>query len=771
MKRLLFLIVLFSGLIFGRNILNKDQFDLGVLALSKSAGVYDYQLLDNENYEVSLAYSGFFTIGTKNGNGLTQVDDNCTITFGHPYAKTSFPLVSIDGNWENINDYFSNTFVEKNSGHLIMNGIKENELEYKLDISINDDNEILITSKIINTDNQSHNLASVIVFDPGMGKGGDGSMMINGEFGLEKIKLENIAEIDLWEKYSGAKGIGITISSDENFDKVLADNWHFSHDQNSPELSDTEFTKLYDLLMRFYWDEKEVASGDSIVNTMTISFPEPDFSTELFTRWDLPNFFDLLNGALFPRTQSTYLEISKTENSSPNSATIEFEMPDQIETYGGVYTINLGSKNTEFQKVQVNSDIVYEDMVVEVTSKLISGGETIDELSRYVFLPETPVSDSGLTVYDDSLITSSFPEVGLVFNVENNILGRKITDLTKENIFLYENETRINDFELGFYEANALNTADIVFVLDVTGSMSDEIAGVKNNIVEFADELEQKGINYQLGMVTFLDDVENIYGFTNNVNEFKDNVSKQYAHGGGNYPENSIDALVAATEFEFRPQSKATIVWITDASFYNTDYTKEDVVDLCLAKSITVHCIGNTGEQTEYYNPIVNPTGGNFYNIRNDFRTILLDIANMGGEYKYQITYNTLYPDNSSNDIYLKLRYNGLGTQSIFTYDVPQSDGLSKEVMTFYPNPFNERINFVLNLQNLSKTKMYIYNILGKKIMEYTLPVTQGYHKIAWNGKDLSGRDVSTGMYIIQLAGISENGEKFMRTNKILYLK
>ncbi len=69
---------------------------------------------------------------------------------------------------------------------------------------------------------------------------------------------------------------------------------------------------------------------------------------------------------------------------------------------------------------------------------------------------------------------------------------------------------KIENFTLAKDTSGGTNKADIIFVLDVTGSMTNEINGVKENIVEFADSLSAQGIDFRLGMVTFLDEVENI---------------------------------------------------------------------------------------------------------------------------------------------------------------------------------------------------------------------------------------------------------------------
>ena len=47
--------------------------------------------------------------------------------------------------------------------------------------------------------------------------------------------------------------------------------------------------------------------------------------------------------------------------------------------------------------------------------------------------------------------------------------------------------------------------ADVVFVLDVTGSMQGEIDGVRDGVTRFADDLRDNRIDFRLGLVAFRD--------------------------------------------------------------------------------------------------------------------------------------------------------------------------------------------------------------------------------------------------------------------------
>jgi len=60
--------------------------------------------------------------------------------------------------------------------------------------------------------------------------------------------------------------------------------------------------------------------------------------------------------------------------------------------------------------------------------------------------------------------------------------------------------------------------ADIIFVLDVTGSMEDEITAVKNNMISFLQAIDSSDIDYRIGLVVFGD----IYYVYNNHNTYSD---------------------------------------------------------------------------------------------------------------------------------------------------------------------------------------------------------------------------------------------------------
>ncbi len=496
----------------------------------------------------------------------------------------------------------------------------------------------------------------------------------------------------------------------------------------------------------------------------------PDFSSQLFLRWDLQSFLDIQNNLIFPNSFNTYLLINKTGSNSIDNADLKLELPQSLSSTYTEFNVPI-SNSSSYQKINLRSHIIYEDKIDEVVAKVYYNNQLVDELHRVVYIPATPVSDTGLTVTIDTISTSKFPSIEFKFETKISSNDYKISNLTEENIFLYEDDNRVTNFNLSHDTTGGLNSADIIFVLDVTGSMSEEIDKVKDNIIEFADSLSYRGIDYRLGMVTFLDVIENVYPFTTDVQHFQSLVGEQYAHGGDDEPENSLQALIEATKYTFREKANRVVIWITDATYHESDtftqLTKNEVVNALLSKGIIVHAIGPEYNKSAFYDPIIIPTGGNFYDIYGNFRDILLDISRFYSSTKLVLNYESSSQQLPA-EIKLQIRYAGLGGE--VTISPTNSPVVKKEkYLAFYPNPFNPQITFNVELGNYSGGELRIFNLLGQLVK--TIRIDNHSQKINWNAKNDSGGLISTGLYLVQLVLTGNNAAKHFETAKILYLK
>ena len=110
--------------------------------------------------------------------------------------------------------------------------------------------------------------------------------------------------------------------------------------------------------------------------------------------------------------------------------------------------------------------------------------------------------------------------------------GQPVGNLKPDNVKVFEDgkPAKIIDFR-GVGQGRPV---DIVFVLDVTESMQPYIDAVKQNVIQFVQDLSANNRDYRLGLVTFEDYVVSKYpdcncayrnSFTSNVHEFTDWVS------------------------------------------------------------------------------------------------------------------------------------------------------------------------------------------------------------------------------------------------------
>uniref|UniRef100_UPI000592E123 vWA domain-containing protein n=1 Tax=Gorillibacterium massiliense TaxID=1280390 RepID=UPI000592E123 len=118
---------------------------------------------------------------------------------------------------------------------------------------------------------------------------------------------------------------------------------------------------------------------------------------------------------------------------------------------------------------------------------------------------------------------------------------------------------------LGTVFAQTERKADIVFVIDTTGSMGGVISNVKNNVTQFVDLLASNNINARLGLVTFKDiyadgyySTSN-YGWYANSTDFKNTLAGIGADGGGDTPESAVDGLEEARRMSFNTLSKNSL--------------------------------------------------------------------------------------------------------------------------------------------------------------------------------------------------------------------
>ena len=713
----------------------KSRFDISdfskLFKSNSSKGSTTSSWLANQSdvFQYTLMKGGYFTIGTNHGTTESVFDDQCQITYGHPFAMSSNPLITVDGHQYSPMEYTDNADSKLirvadtlRYSVTLLNGIKA-----IFSINLKSSGNIEMAYAVTNTSTSAHKVKLGLLFDAALGKWGDGNLLYNQSFVQNTTSITDKPDkLEIWERATGQKGMGVSLNYFLNKPGVIsAGNW--------PDLYSNKISanSIYDLALLHQWDEVLLQANESSSFRVELALLKPDIQSNVFLRWDMPTALTIANNMLLPLNINSLVKIVNNDKNPNTGFSFKIQASDFTAPWTSATKFNLLPKDTlNLLPVPVQISEVYDSILVPVTLQLLNGQNIVDQITRNLFIPAAPFSNDGLTVSIDT-VSKNNGFIDLNFSVQKNENQQILTSLMKNNIFFYKDNSRITDFTLGKDTTGGVNKADIVFVLDVTGSMTEEIGGVKNNIIEFSDSLSARGIDFKLGLVTFLDKVENTYGFTSNVQTFYSQVAAQYAHGGDDYPENSLQALLTASQFAFRPDAKRIFIWITDASFHINDWattlTKEQVINELLLKSIQVDCIGEPTEQLNYYDQIVLNTGGNFFDIKGNFRDILLKVSQIGESPRYVIHYLPGAPITTPATFKVEAHYAGLGGYSTVIYNPQQKSASEKATINLYPNPIKYNSNLTITGCHNNKCRIELYNTLGQVVYKNTIQSENNY--------------------------------------------
>ncbi|MFI0606904.1 MAG: vWA domain-containing protein [Anaerolineae bacterium] len=109
---------------------------------------------------------------------------------------------------------------------------------------------------------------------------------------------------------------------------------------------------------------------------------------------------------------------------------------------------------------------------------------------------------------------------------------------------------------------------DLAFVIDVTGSMGDELEYLKIEVGGIVDVLSEAfpNVDQRYALIVYRDEgdeyVTREFDFTGDLAEFSHALSAQSADGGGDYPEAMQDALADAAELDWRDEGTARILFL-----------------------------------------------------------------------------------------------------------------------------------------------------------------------------------------------------------------
>lgn len=199
-------------------------------------------------------------------------------------------------------------------------------------------------------------------------------------------------------------------------------------------------------------------------------------------------------------------------------------------------------------------------------------------------VPRCPVTVRDEAQHEVSFVTTASGRA-ILFPFAENLTGRNFTATATCAEDKVETKFSLNDdgdgtVDLQLKKARALTaqkSVDLAFILDTTGSMSEEIASVKTTIQKVADALKGSQIAIRIGLVEYKDRSDQfdtkVYPLSADLVAFSKKVASIEAGGGGDTPEDMNAGLhVALTQLEWSKDAVARMAFVVGDAPPHLDY-------------------------------------------------------------------------------------------------------------------------------------------------------------------------------------------------------
>ena len=192
--------------------------------------------------------------------------------------------------------------------------------------------------------------------------------------------------------------------------------------------------------------------------------------------------------------------------------------------------------------------------------------------------------------------------------------------------FILERDDREHSIVLDAISANNPIRLDVHFLIDATGSMSDEIQQLKANMITISERIHALPSNpdVRFGMTIYRDRgdlfVSRSFEFTPDIDRFTEELRNIAAEGGGDYPESLNEGLHNAIHLpEWRVEETVSLIFlVADAPphlDYANDYDYAEDVFEAVERGIKIFPLASSGldDQGEYiFRQIAQVSSGKF---------------------------------------------------------------------------------------------------------------------------------------------------------------
>jgi len=361
------------------------------------------------------------------------------------------------------------------------------------------------------------------------------------------------------------------------------------------------------------------------------------------------------SGFLEPGSQECY----ESGAEAPNACLcIDWEVPTEV---GNEIQSDSLAFDLEFHAEQCrNNDGTHNPCAatdVECTECGFDPGPTDDAFSNLLSVGPDP--------------SSGFPDVDARIRVDTP--SGNAGDLTAANFSVCEDGCA-QSLDVAFESGGIV---DIVVVFDDTASMGGEIGTLQNEVTSLTDDIEDAGIDARYALVSFEDLEELDQDFTDAAT-FQTAVDDLSASGGGDTPEDNLDALAVGTGnaaaqdgagaslSAFRSGAQRVVIDITDVGAspetdVDTRFSQSDVEGFLDDGNFSFYAVApptvDSGSVSKR-DIAENVDDGTWIDISDaDFDTILNDIVGTITDPAYTLSYTTTNPatDGSTRSVNVRI--------------------------------------------------------------------------------------------------------------------
>lgn len=416
--------------------------------------------------------------------------------------------------------------------------------------------------------------------------------------------------------------------------------------------------------------------------------------------------------------------------------------------YGKIYVSTNGGSSWSLLDSRTGSQLSWSQKVIDISSYagrsvrfcflLTSDGSTQYEGWYVDDITVTRTTPAPLSATMLSINSQQFPAIYM--NIAVNVNGVGYAGLTLSNFQMFENGIRQTS-NLDVVPPSAgggQRRADIIFIMDNSGSMDPYQLAVKNNMRHFVDSLSLRGVDFALGLMRFGQGalggdpyIEDNGILTSDTAYFKNNVWARNVVDGGTEP--GYNALVQSTRgFSFRAGAQKIFILIGDEEPSQSGGVLDSALAACTRSSASAFIL-TVQSLYSYYKPITDATNGGLFDITASFGPILTAIANKVSN-TYVVRYNSSNPtmDGKQRFVSIAVTYNTYVDTARGTYTPGQAPVITRTAATVALSASAQ-----LNNQSLSIAAQVTDNVppyVQSATLLYRKTGTTSYTSVAMTG-------------------------------------